>query len=139
TLEVRLDLCADIRAEIQSSLADELPITTSDGGIIREGFHEQLDALRELARGGKSWIARYQAEEIERTGISTLKVGFNKVFGYYLEVTAAQIDKVPDDYIRKQTLKNQERFITPQLKEYEEKVLRAEDRSKALEAELFQK
>ena len=137
-LERRLDLCAEIRAEIESALADELPIATTDGGIIREGFHEKLDELRELARGGKSWIASYQAEEIERTGIPSLKIGFNKVFGYYLEVTVTHLDKVPDDYIRKQTLKNQERFITPQLKEYEDKVLRAEDQSKALEAELFQ-
>lgn len=138
TLEASLDLCPEIRAEIESSLADELPVTTSDGGIIRAGFNAQLDELRDLAKGGKEWIARYQAQEIERTGITTLKVGFNKVFGYYLEVTAAHLGKVPEDYIRKQTLKNQERYITPDLKEYEEKVLRAEDQSKALEAELFQ-
>ncbi len=137
TLEVQLDLCAEVRARLETTLADELPILTTDGGMIRTGFNEQLDELRDLAKGGKQWIAKYQAEEIERTGISTMKVGFNKVFGYYLEVTAANRNKVPDDYIRKQTLKNQERFITPQLKEYEEKVLRAEDRSKALESELF--
>jgi DNA mismatch repair protein MutS len=139
TLDVRLELCSEVRAEIEASLAEELPLSTSEGGIIREGFHPPLDELRDLARGGKRWIAEYQAREIERTGISTLKVGFNKVFGYYLEVTAAQMHKVPDDYIRKQTLKNQERFITPPLKEYEERVLRAEDQSKALEQELFQK
>ncbi len=138
TLEARLDLCSEVRADIESSLADELPITTSDGGMIRAGYNSQLDELRDLARGGKEWIAKYQAEEIERTGITSLKVGFNKVFGYYLEVTAVHFNKVPDDYIRKQTLKNQERYITPELKEYEEKVLRAEDQSKALEAELFQ-
>ena len=139
TLEARLDLCAEVRAEIDATLADELPVTTTEGGIVRDGFHSELDELRELARGGKTWIAKYQAEEIERTGISSLKVGFNKVFGYYLEVTAVHLSKVPDNYIRKQTLKNQERFITPELKEYEDKVLRAEDQSKALEAELFQK
>ncbi|MBT5019454.1 MAG: DNA mismatch repair protein MutS [Planctomicrobium sp.] len=138
TLEARLDLCPEVRADIETSLADELPITTSDGGMIRKGYNEQLDELRDLAKGGKEWIARYQAEEIERTGITSLKVGYNKVFGYYLEVTAVHLSKVPEDYIRKQTLKNQERYITPQLKEYEEKVLRAEDSSKALEAELFQ-
>ncbi|MEW4488238.1 DNA mismatch repair protein MutS [Thalassoglobus sp. JC818] len=138
TLEQRIELCEDIRADIESNLADELPISTTEGGIIREGYDSKLDELRDLARGGKTWIAKYQAEEIERTGIPSLKVGFNKVFGYYLEVTAAHLSKVPEDYIRKQTLKNQERYITPQLKEYEEKVLRAEDQSKALEAELFQ-
>ena len=137
-LETNLDLCPDVRSEIESALVDEPPLLTTDGGMIRAGHHAELDELRELARGGKEWIARYQAREIERTGISNLKVGFNKVFGYYLEVTASHIDKVPDDYIRKQTLKNQERFITPELKEYEDKVLRAEERSKTLEQELFQ-
>lgn len=138
TLEARLELCGEVRAEIDAALADELPLSVTDGGIIREGYHPPLDELRDLARGGKRWIAEYQAREIERTGIPSLKVGFNKVFGYYLEVTAAQMHKVPEDYIRKQTLKNQERFITPELKEYEERVLRAEDQSKALEQELFQ-
>ena len=99
----------------------------------------QLDELRELASGGKQWIASYQAQESERTGIPNLKIGFNKVFGYYLEVTAAHWDKVPEDYIRKQTLKNQERYITPELKEYEDKVLRAEDQAKALEQEIYGK
>lgn len=138
TLESRLDLCPEVRSDIELSLADELPISTSEGGIMRPGVNAQLDELRDLAKGGKEWIARYQAQEIERTGITSLKVGFNKVFGYYLEVTAVHLSKVPNDYIRKQTLKNQERYITPALKEYEEKVLRAEDQSKALEAELFQ-
>ncbi|WP_437204238.1 DNA mismatch repair protein MutS [Planctomicrobium sp. SH664] len=136
-LEARLDLCAEVRSAVEQLLVDEPPLATTEGGIIREGYHPQLDELRDLARGGKKWIAEYQAQEMERTGISTLKVGFNKVFGYYLEVTAAQMHKVPEDYIRKQTLKNQERFITPQLKEYEERVLRAEDQSKLLEQELF--
>ena len=94
--------------------------------MIRPGASAQLDEWRDLARGGKEWIARYQATEIERTGIANLKVGFNRVFGYYLETTTAQADRVPTEYIRKQTLKNQERFITPALKEYEDKVLRAE-------------
>lgn len=138
TLEARIDLCAEVRGQLESTLVDDPPIGATDGGIIREGYHEQLDELRDLARGGKEWIARYQAQESERTGIPSLKVGFNKVFGYYLEVTVAHLDKVPEEYIRKQTLKNQERFITPALKEYEEKVLRAEDQSQALESELFQ-
>lgn len=136
-LEKRLDLCAELRADIETALVDEPPMLTSDGGMIREGFHAQLDEWRDLARGGKDWITKYQAEEIQRTGIPNLKVGFNKVFGYYLECTAAQAEKVPADYIRKQTLKNYERFITPQLKEYEEKVLRAEGQAVQLEQELF--
>ena len=137
SLEADLDLCPEVRADVEASLVDEPPIVTSDGGMIRDGANSQLDELRELARGGKAWIAKYQAQESERTGIPNLKVGFNKVFGYYLEVTAAHRDKVPDDYIRKQTLKNQERFITPELKEYEDKVLRAEDEARELEQELF--
>ncbi len=138
TLESQLELCGEIRAQIETTLVDEPPLSTSDGGMVRDGFHPGLDELRDLARGGKRWIAEYQAQEITRTGISNLKVGFNKVFGYYLEVTASQFNKVPDDYIRKQTLKNQERYITPPLKEYEDKVLRAEERAIALENELFQ-
>jgi DNA mismatch repair protein MutS len=136
-LEEQLDLCADVRADVEKALADELPLTTADGGIFRGGYHPQLDELRGLARGGKEWIAQYQADEIARTGIPNLKVGFNRVFGYYLEVTAAQAQKVPADYIRKQTLKNQERYITPPLKEHEDKVLRAEERAVSLEQELF--
>lgn len=122
---------------IEQAIVDEPPVNVTEGGVIRQGFNAQLDEFRDLARGGKAWMAKYQAQEIERTGISNLKVGFNKVFGYYLEVTAAHKDKIPADYIRKQTLKNQERFITPALKEYEDKVLRAEERAVALEQELF--
>jgi len=137
TLEDRIDLCPEVRTAIDEALIADPPAGTADGGVIRHGFHSQLDELRDLAKGGKQWIAAYQAKESQRTGIPSLKIGFNKVFGYYLEVTAAHISKVPEDYIRKQTLKNQERFITPELKEYEDKVLRAEERSKALELELF--
>jgi len=136
-LDESLDLCPEARAAIEQTIADEPPLNVSEGGVIRAGHNPQLDEFRDLARGGKAWMAKYQAKEIERTGITTLKVGFNKVFGYYLEVTAAQRSKVPSDYIRKQTLKNQERFITPELKEYEDKVLRAEERAIALEQELF--
>lgn len=137
TLEERIDLCPDVRQSIEDALKEDPPAGTADGGVIRPGFHAQLDELRDLAQGGKQWIAAYQAKESERTGIPSLKIGFNKVFGYYLEVTGAHLSKVPEDYIRKQTLKNQERFITPELKEYEDKVLRAEEQSKALELELF--
>ncbi|MFO0429623.1 MAG: DNA mismatch repair protein MutS [Planctomyces sp.] len=136
-LEQRLELCPEVRTAIRNALIDEPPLSVSDGGVIRPGFHAQLDELRDLARGGKQWIAAYQAQESQRTGIPNLKIGFNKVFGYYLEVTGSHREKVPADYIRKQTLKNQERYITPALKEYEDKVLRAEDQAKALEQELF--
>lgn len=138
-LEAALDLCADVRAAVEAALVDEPPLSILEGGLIRPGFNAALDELRDMARGGKEWIARYQSREIERTGIPSLKVGFNKVFGYYLEITAAQAAKtpIPADYIRKQTLKNQERFITPELKEHEEKVLRAEQQANNLEQELF--
>ncbi len=136
-LEAKLDLCPEIRSDIEGALVDEPPLLTTDGGLIRDGYHAQLDEWRDLARGGKDWIVRYQASEIERTGIPNLKVGFNRVFGYYLECTAAQAEKVPPEYIRKQTLKNYERFITPDLKEYEDKVLRAEGQAIQLEQDLF--
>jgi DNA mismatch repair protein MutS len=136
-LEAKLDLCPEIRTDIETALVDEPPMLTTDGGLIRDGYHAQRDEWRDLARGGTDWIVRYQASEIERTGIPNLKVGFNKVFGYYLECTAAQAEKVPPEYIRKQTLKNYERFITPALKEYEDKVLRAEGQAVQLEQELF--
>lgn len=137
TLEQRIELCPEVYASIAAAIVDEPPMNLTDGGVIRPGYNSDLDEFRDLMRGGRQWMAAYQAKEIERTGISSLKIGFNKVFGYYLEVTAANRDRVPAEYIRKQTLKNQERFITPELKEYEEKVLRAEDRAKALEQELF--
>ncbi|MEX0717290.1 MAG: DNA mismatch repair protein MutS [Planctomycetaceae bacterium] len=137
SLEADLDLCADVREDVEAALVDAPPLSIAEGGMIRPGCHAELDELRALAKGGKEWIAKYQAEESKRIGIPNLKVGFNKVFGYYLEVTAAQASKVPADYTRKQTLKNQERYITPALKEYEDKVLRAEERAIALEQELF--
>jgi len=137
TLEQRIELCPEAHAAIVAAVIDEPPLTIADGGVIRPGFNIALDEFRDLMRGGRQWMAAYQQKEIERTGISNLKIGFNKVFGYYLEVTASHSAKVPDEYIRKQTLKNQERYITPELKEYEEKVLRAEDRAKSLEQELF--
>jgi DNA mismatch repair protein MutS len=136
-LEARLDLCEEVRGRLDAALVDDCPLASGEGGIIRPGFHAELDELRSLATGGKQWIAQYQAREIERTGIANLKVGFNKVFGYYLEVTNAHAHKVPDDYIRKQTIKSAERYITPELKEYEEKVVTADERAKELEYELF--
>ncbi|MCA9200317.1 MAG: DNA mismatch repair protein MutS, partial [Planctomycetales bacterium] len=136
-LEQAIDLCPDLRSQLDAALDDPCPLLAKDGGFIKSGFHEQLDQLRTLATGGKEWIAQYQAAQMKATGIPNLKVGFNKVFGYYLEVTNAHKDKVPDDFIRKQTLKNAERYITPELKEYEEKVLSADDKAKELEYELF--
>ncbi|GIV60125.1 MAG: DNA mismatch repair protein MutS [Rhodothermaceae bacterium] len=132
-----LTLCQDVVDRIEAALVDDPPATLKDGGVIRTGYHEELDELRRIASSGKDWVARMQKQEAERTGIPSLKVGFNKVFGYYLEITNAHKDKVPDDYIRKQTLVNAERYITPALKEYEEKILTAEEKIVNLEAELF--
>ncbi len=136
-LEGELDLCAELRARLEAALVDDCPLSAREGGIVRDGFSGELDALRELARGGKQWIARYQAGETERTGIPSLKVGFNKVFGYYIEVTNTHRERIPPEYIRKQTLKGAERYITPELKEYEEKVLTADEKAKDLEYQLF--
>ncbi len=136
-LETMLELCPEVRTAIEEAIVPDPPLAMREGGLIREGYHSALDELREIARGGKSWIAKFQAEQVRRTGINGLKVGFNKVFGYYIEITHAQGAKVPGDYIRKQTVKNAERYITPELKEYEDKVLRAEDRAFELEYELF--
>jgi DNA mismatch repair protein MutS len=132
-----LDLCPELCDTLSQALADECPQVTTEGGIIRDGYNSDLDNLRDLARGGKQWIAGYQAAEAERTGIPSLKVGFNKVFGYYIEVTNTHGAKIPPEYIRKQTVKNAERYITPQLKEYEERVLSADDKAKQLEYTLF--
>jgi DNA mismatch repair protein MutS len=123
--------------EIDEALVDDPPLLVTEGGLIREGYNPELDELRRILRSGRDWIARLQATERERTGISSLRVGYNKVFGYYIEVTKPNLSKVPPDYIRKQTLVNAERFVTPELKEYEEKVLGAEERIAELEYELF--
>jgi DNA mismatch repair protein MutS len=124
---------------IARAIADDPPLALKEGGLIRDGFSPELDELRAAARGGKDWIAQLQQQEIERTGIQSLKVRFNSVFGYYIEVTKANLDKVPPHYIRKQTIANGERFITPELKEMEGKILGAEERSVKLEYELFLK
>jgi DNA mismatch repair protein MutS len=137
TLESALDLCPELRARLDTALVEDCPLVSREGGFIRDGFRSELDALRELATGGKQWIANYQASEAERTGIPNLKVGFNNVFGYYLEVTNPHREKVPPEYHRRQTVKNAERYVTPELKEYEEKVLTADDRAKQLEYDLF--
>jgi len=127
----------DLVARIDRALVDEPPMAIREGGVIRKGFHAGLDELRAAAHDGKQWIAELQAREIERTGIKSLKIRFNKVFGYFIEVTKSNLAQVPDDYIRKQTVVNGERFITPELKDCEHKILGAEDKSIALEYELF--
>jgi len=132
-----LDPCDDVAALIAESLADDPPIAVADGSVIREGFNDELDKLRRARGEGKEFIAALQARERERTGIGSLKVGFNKVFGYYIEVSKANQDKVPEAFIRKQTLTNAERFITPELKEFEDTVLNAEEKIGELEARLF--
>jgi DNA mismatch repair protein MutS len=119
------------------ALAEEPPAALKDGGIIRDGFSPELDELRSISRDGKGFIARLQESERARTGIDSLKIKFNNVFGYFIEITSSQLAKVPDDYTRKQTLANAERYITPALKEMESKVLGSEERSKQLEYELF--
>jgi DNA mismatch repair protein MutS len=137
-LEERIDLCGDLRERLTAALVDDCPMSPREGGFIREGYSADLDECRELMAGGKQWMAAYQAKIAADSDIPSIKVGFNKVFGYYLEVTHAHQGKVPAEFIRKQTLKNAERYITPELKEYEEKVLTAEDRAFTLEYDLFQ-
>ena len=122
---------------LEAALSDEPPANIKDGNIIRDGYNPELDELRTAASGGKDWIARLQEDERKRTGIDSLKIKFNNVFGYFIEITTSQLAKVPDDYTRKQTMSNAERYITPALKEMENKVLGAEERSKQLEYELF--
>ena len=127
----------ELVALIDSALVDEPPINMKDGGAIRPGYHAELDELRAAATLGRKWLADFQASEVERTGIRSLKVRHNKVFGYYIEISKSYLDQVPESYIRKQTLVNAERFITPELKEYENKIFGAQERSIGLEHELF--
>lgn len=136
-IEDGIDLLPHLRERLEQMLVDNPPFQVRDGGIIKAGVSPELDELFDIASGGKQWIAQFQRNEIERTGITNLKVGFNKVFGFYLEVSHSSRDKVPPDYQRKQTIKNAERYITEDLKTYEQKVLGAEERSKSMEYELF--
>jgi DNA mismatch repair protein MutS len=122
---------------IDSAIVEEPPLSVRDGGMIKPGYNEQLDELFDLSKNGKQWIAKFQQKERDRTGIKSLKVGYNKVFGYYLEVTKANVSQVPDDYIRKQTMTNAERFYTPELKERESAILSADEKMVALEYELL--
>jgi DNA mismatch repair protein MutS len=136
-LESHLELCPELREMLDSALVDDPPLSPREGGIIRPGYDAELDELHAIAKGGKEWIACFQADEIARTGINSLKVGFNRVFGYYIEITNTHAHKIPADYQRKQTLKNAERYITPELKTYEEKVLTAEEKIFKREYDLF--
>src|SRR5881394_328180 len=136
-LRDQLSELPDLVELLSRSIVDEPPVAVKEGGMIREGFDANLDELRRGSREGKEWIARLQQQEIERTGIASLKVRFNSVFGYYIEVTKPNLDKTPPHYIRKQTIANGERFITPELKEMESKILGAEERGIKLEYELF--
>jgi DNA mismatch repair protein MutS len=133
----QLDPCAFLQEKIERELREDAPLLTHQGGIIKEGVHPELDELRSIAFSGKDYLLQIQKREIERTGINSLKISYNKVFGYYLEVSNANKDKVPADWIRKQTLVNAERYITEELKVYEEKILHAEDRLVVIEQRLF--
>ena len=124
--------------QINDAIIENPPMTIQEGGIIRTGYNKELDELRDISGKGKDWLLNYQEEERKSTGINTLKINYNKVFGYYIEITNVHKDKVPDRYIRKQTLVNAERYITPDLKEWEDKILGAEDKISALEYQIFQ-
>lgn len=132
------DLMSDIAGLLSDAISDDAPLSLKDGYVIKGGYNRELDELRQLTKNGKEWILSAEAEERERTGIKTLKIGYNKIFGYYIEVTKMNADMVPDYYIRKQTLVNAERYITPQLKEMENKVLSASEQFVALEIRLFE-
>lgn len=132
-----LDDLSEVAAQVRSALVDDPPLRVGEGGIFRNGYCSSLDELQALCQDGKQWIADYQARVREESGIKTMRVGFNKVFGYFLEVSKGQADRVPSTFQRRQTLANCERFISPELKEYEEKVLSAEDRLFSRETELF--
>ena len=136
-LREELDTLDDLGADIAAAICDEPPFSVREGGFIRDGYHEEVDRLRHILKGGKGVITEIEAREKERTGIRTLKIGYNKVFGYYIEVSNSFKDQVPDTYIRKQTLVNGERYITQELKDLEQEILTASDRVVALEYELF--
>ncbi len=134
----KLDPCSDTAESITATLVDEPPASLAAGGTVREGVDDELDRLRDVAGSGKEFLTQLQAREAKRTGIPSLKVSYNKVFGYYLEVTNAHKDKAPDEWIRKQTLVNAERYVTPELKEYEETILTAQDRVLIIETRLVE-
>ena len=133
----QLNLCQSVRDRIEHEINNDPPLLVNKGGVIRSGFNDELDELRRIAYSGKDYLLQIQQRESEQTGIPSLKIGYNNVFGYYIEVRNAHKDKVPQEWIRKQTLANAERYITQELKEYEEKILGAEDKILSLETQLF--
>ncbi|MDP6380424.1 MAG: DNA mismatch repair protein MutS, partial [Phycisphaerae bacterium] len=137
-VEGNLDEMADVREAIDEAIADNAPPTLREPGFIKAGYNEELDRLRRIMTSGAEWLAEFQAREAKATGIANLRVGYNKVFGYYIEVSHAQAGRVPDHFVRKQTLKNAERYIVPELKQHEVEVLSAEEKIRALELSLFQ-
>ena len=137
-LASQLDPCSEVKERIQKEIVEEPPALLNKGGAIAEGVSEELDQLREIMHSGKDYLVKLQQRETERTGIPSLKVGFNNVFGYYIEVRNTHKEKVPEEWIRKQTLVSAERYITEELKSYEEQILGAEEKSLALEAQLYQ-
>jgi DNA mismatch repair protein MutS len=136
-LREALDELADVRDLIERAIRPDPPVEVTEGGVIREGYDEELDDLRRTEREGREWVANLEASERERTGIDSLEVGYNQVHGYYIEVTNPNLDRVPDDYTRRQTLKNSERFYTPELKRREDEIIGAAERADSLEYELF--
>ncbi len=137
-LAERCDSMDELAHLLESAIEPSCPTHLRDGGFIRAQFSAELDRLRSISKDGQSWLREYQKQQAERTGITNLKVGYNKVFGYYIEITHASSEKVPTDYVRKQTIKNAERYITEELKEYENEVLTAQDRALELEQRLFE-
>jgi len=133
----QLDTLEDVYELLDKAISEDPPLTIKEGDIIKEGYNSEIDLLRKAAREGKAWIANLESKERERTGIKSLKIGFNKVFGYYIEVTKSNLAMVPEDYIRKQTLVNSERYITEQLKEYEELILNSKEKLQELEYNIF--
>ncbi len=136
-LLAQMDPCQEVVELIDQAISEDAPVTLGSGGVIAPGFSAELDSVTTSAREAREWVAGLEKHERERTGIKSLKVGYNKVFGYYLEVTKPNLERVPEDYIRRQTLVNSERFITPELKEYETLILNADERSADLEAAIF--
>jgi DNA mismatch repair protein MutS len=137
-LRQTLDPLEDVASRVAKTLVDEPPLTVREGGLVRRGYSPELDELHQIAGDAKAWMARFQSEESARSGLPGLKIGFNSVFGYYIEVPRGQAERVPASYIRKQTVKSAERYVTPELKEFEDKVLNAESLSVEREYEVFQ-
>ena len=138
SLRERMDDFRDLRGYLETTLVEAPPVFAREGGVIREGFSPELDRLRKIQSDGRKWISELEGRERERTGIANLKIGYNRVFGYYIEVTNSKLSLVPEDYSRRQTLTGSERFISPELKEYEEQILTAAERITELEASLFE-